>query len=137
MEECFNQSCEAYACDERRLAKQLSLRGEAYKANMELLDKEASTKIFQENNKGLGPNTIDLHRLSVFEAKAYFDDAIQGVRDRGELSLRVIVGKGIHSENNIARIKPEIQEYGRSLGLTVEVDSRNDGCLVAKINDPS
>ncbi|KAG2038133.1 hypothetical protein BDR03DRAFT_1091372 [Suillus americanus] len=137
MEECFNQSREAYARNERRLAKQLSLRGEAYKVNMELLDKEASTKIFQENNKGLGPNTINLHRLFVFEAKEYFDDAIQGVRDRGQSSLYVIVGKGNHSENNIPRIKPEIQEHGKSLGLSVEVDTNNDGCLIVNLNDPS
>ncbi|KAG1818705.1 uncharacterized protein BJ212DRAFT_1268774, partial [Suillus subaureus] len=140
MEECFNQSREAYARNEVRLAKQLSQGGEAHKDNMERLDKEASTKIFQgmrPMDGGHGPDTIDLHRLYVFEAKVYFDDAVQGIRDRGESSLHVITGRGNHCENNIPRIRPEIQEYGRSLGLSVEVDPDNDGRLLVNINDPS
>ncbi|KAG1816052.1 uncharacterized protein BJ212DRAFT_1356152 [Suillus subaureus] len=136
MEECFKQSREAFARNERALAKQLSLRGEAYKANMVRLDKEASTKIFQEHNQRHRSNTIDLHGLFVSEAKVYFDDAVQEVRDRGESLLRVIVGRGNHSENNIARIKPAIQEYGQSLGLGIEVDPLNNGCLVVSL-DPS
>ncbi|KAG1885144.1 hypothetical protein F4604DRAFT_153365 [Suillus subluteus] len=134
MEECFKQSREAFARNERGLAKQLSLRGEAYKANMVRLDKEASTKIFQEHNQRHRSNTIDLHGLFVSEAKVYFDDAVQGVRDRGESLLHVIVGKGNHSENNIAKIKPAIQEYGQSLGLGVEVDPLNNGCLVVSLS---
>jgi hypothetical protein len=47
MEECFKLSREAFARNERALAKQLSLKGEAHKANMVRLDKEASTKIFR------------------------------------------------------------------------------------------
>ncbi|KIK47133.1 hypothetical protein CY34DRAFT_293087 [Suillus luteus UH-Slu-Lm8-n1] len=47
MKESFKQSREAFARNERGLAKQLSLRGEAYKDNMVRLNREASTKIFQ------------------------------------------------------------------------------------------
>ncbi|KAG1816054.1 uncharacterized protein BJ212DRAFT_208369 [Suillus subaureus] len=136
MEEHFKQSQEAFARDERALAKQLSLKGQEHKANMVRLDKVASTKIFQENNQGLMPDTVDLHGLFVPEAKIYFGNAVRGARDCGELSLHVIVGRGNHSENNIARIKPAIQEYGRSLGLDVGVDPFNNGCLVVSL-DPS
>ncbi|KAG1752990.1 hypothetical protein EDB19DRAFT_2035542 [Suillus lakei] len=150
MEECFKQSREAFARNERGLAKQLSLRGGAHKDNMVRLDKEASTKIFQENNPVCGCsseerrcptlfrkcrfNVVDLHGLYVEEAKLYFHDAIRGVRDLGESSIRVIVGKGNHSLNNIPRVKPAIQEYGESLGLGVEVDPHNDGCFVVSLN---
>ncbi|KAG1890294.1 hypothetical protein F4604DRAFT_1914839 [Suillus subluteus] len=58
--------------NEGALAKQLSLKGEAHKANMARLDKAASMKIFQENNQGLMPDTVDLHGLFVLEAKMYF-----------------------------------------------------------------
>lgn len=136
MGECFKQSREAFARNEGALAKQLSLKGTVHKANMVRLDKAASTKIFQENNQGLMPDTVDLHGLFVLEAKVYFDDAVRRAQDCGELSLHVIVGRGNHSENNIARIKPAIQEYGQSLGLDVEVDPFNNGCLVVSL-DPS
>lgn len=136
MEKCFKESREAFARDERGLAKQLSLRGEAYKDNMARLDREASIKIFQEHNqRHAGSNTIDLHGLFVLEAKMYFDEAVQKVRDSGVSSLYVIVGRGNHSENNIAKIKRTIQEYGMSLGLGVEVDPLNDGRLVVSLDD--
>lgn len=130
MAECFKQSYEAFDRGDRELAEKLSLRGKTHKANKERLNVAASTKIFQEYNKGLiGSDTIDLHRLYVSEAKMYFYDAVQEVRDRGELLLHVIVGKGNRSKNKVARIKPAIQKYGRSLGLGVEVDPNNDGRL--------
>ncbi|KAG2048240.1 hypothetical protein BDR06DRAFT_976116 [Suillus hirtellus] len=111
MEECSKQSREAYADKNGARAKQLSLKREAHKDNMTRLDKAASTKIFEE-------------------AKLHFDNAVQEVRNHEELSLRVIVGKGNHSENNIPKIKVAIQERARSLGLGVEVDPLNEGCLV-------
>lgn len=133
MEKCFKQSQEAYIDKNGGRAKELSLRGEAYKDNMVRLDKAASTKIFEENNQGLGFGTVDLHGLFVPEAKLYFDNAVQQARNHEELSLRVIVGKGNHSENNIPKIKVAIQERARSLGLGVEVDPLNEGCLVVSL----
>ncbi|KAG2146397.1 uncharacterized protein EDB93DRAFT_473684 [Suillus bovinus] len=47
MGECFKQSREAFIRNERRLAKELSLKGEAHKDNMTRLNKAASTKIFE------------------------------------------------------------------------------------------
>jgi hypothetical protein len=130
MEECFKKSREAFARNERRLAKELSLEGEAHKYNMVRLDKEASTKIFQGkrlmdgacrirqltssliqriikfvvvlkkhaavrrfSQRHAGSNTIDLHGLYVLEAKRYFDEAVQKVRDSGISTLSVIVGE--------------------------------------------
>ncbi|KAG1751600.1 uncharacterized protein EDB91DRAFT_615110 [Suillus paluster] len=133
MGEYFKQSKEAFTRNERRLAKQLSLMGEAHKDNMVRLDKEASTKIFQENNQKCKSNTVDLHGLYVPEALLRFDDAVQEVRDREGLSLRVIVGKGIHSDGKGPKIKPAIQDHAKSLGLPIEVDPLNDGCLVSSL----
>lgn len=136
MEECFKQRRSAIARDQQDLAKQLLLEGEAYKDNMMRLNKEASTKIYQEHNRRFaGSNTIDLHRQHVSEAKQYFNDAVQKLRDSGISTLYVIVGRGNHSENNDAKIKRTIQEYGISLGLGVEVDPLNDGRLVVSLDD--
>ncbi|KAG2756089.1 hypothetical protein P692DRAFT_20949461 [Suillus brevipes Sb2] len=136
MEDCFKRRRSAIGRDEQDLARQLLLEGEAYKDNMMRLNKEASLKIFQDRNRRFaGSNTIDLHRQHVPEAKQYFIDAVEKVRDSGISSLYVIVGRGNHSENNDAKIKRAIQEYGISLGLGVEVDPLNDGRLVVSFDD--
>ncbi|OJA10251.1 hypothetical protein AZE42_12618 [Rhizopogon vesiculosus] len=93
-------------------------------------NEEASAKIFQENNQRCRPNTVDLHGLYVTEAEFYFKRAVQQVRESGESSLRVIVGKGNHSDDNIPKIKPAIQTLGENLGVTVTVDPTNNGCLI-------
>lgn len=51
MGKCFKERNEARARNEHQRAKELTQRGEVHKANMTLLDKEASAKIFQENNQ--------------------------------------------------------------------------------------
>ncbi|KAG2750762.1 hypothetical protein P692DRAFT_20403156 [Suillus brevipes Sb2] len=130
MGKCFKERNEARARNEHQRAKELTQRGEAHKANMTLLDKEASAKIFQENNQKRR-NEVDLHGLYVAEARSYFDNCVQGARDREESSLRVIVGN--HSDNNTPKIKPAIQAHGKSLGLSIEVDPRNDGCLIVSL----
>lgn len=88
----------------------------------------ALSNLFQKRR-----NEVDLHGLYVAEARSYFDISLQGARDREESSLRVIVGKGNHSDNNTPKIKPAIQAHGKSLGLSVEVDPRNDGCLIVSL----
>ncbi|OJA08020.1 hypothetical protein AZE42_08016, partial [Rhizopogon vesiculosus] len=103
--------------------------GLALKRNRELLDEEASAKIFQENNERSLPNTVNLHGLYVTEAKLYFKRTVEEARDR-EQPLCVIVGKGIHSDDNIPKIKPAIQALGENLGMIVDVDPENDGRLI-------
>ncbi|OJA08019.1 hypothetical protein AZE42_08017 [Rhizopogon vesiculosus] len=76
------------------------------------LNKEASAKIFQENNKRSTQNTVDLHGLYVAEAEFYFERTVEQA-DR-EQSLRVIVGRGNHSDGNTPKIKPAIQALGES-----------------------
>ncbi|KAG2048241.1 hypothetical protein BDR06DRAFT_895887, partial [Suillus hirtellus] len=123
MGKCFKERNEAKARNDQQRAKELTQRGEAHRANMMLLDKEASAKIFQ----------VELHGLYVSEAESYFDISVQEARDREESSLRVIVGKGIHSDNNIPKIKPAILAHAKSLGLPIEVDPRNEGCLIVSL----
>ncbi|KAG1900678.1 uncharacterized protein F5891DRAFT_303905 [Suillus fuscotomentosus] len=128
----FKERNEAKARNDQQRIKELTQKGEAHRANMMLLDKEASAKIFQENNQNRR-NEVDLHGLYVAEAKTYFDTSVQEAWDRGESSLRVIVGKGNHSDNNVPKIKPAIQAHAESLGLSIEVDPRNEGCLIVSL----
>ncbi|KAG1813739.1 hypothetical protein EV424DRAFT_1416248, partial [Suillus variegatus] len=132
MGKCFKERNEAKARNDQQRARELTQRGEAHRANMMLLDKEASAKIFQENNQNRR-NEVELHGLYVSEAESYFDISVQEAQDREESSLRVIVGKGIHSDNNIPKIKPAILAHAKSLGLPIEVDPRNEGCLIVSL----
>ncbi|KAG0692228.1 hypothetical protein DFH29DRAFT_839968, partial [Suillus ampliporus] len=59
------------------------------------------------------PNTVDLHRLYVPEALSYFEKAVKEAQEHRESLLRVIVGKGNHSDGNIPKIKPAIQGRGK------------------------
>lgn len=131
MRECLKERDEAKARGEQQRAGEFTQRSKEHRENMTLLNKAASAKIFQANNQNCSSNVIDLHGLHVLEALSFFNIAVQGVRDCEESSLCVIVGKGIHSEDNTPKIKPAIQAYGERLGLSIEVDPRNDGRLIA------
>jgi DNA-nicking Smr family endonuclease len=63
-----------------------------------------------ENNKQSPPGTIDLHGLYVKEAIERTESAIAQRQRSGQDELRVIVGKGIHSQNHQAKIKPAVEE---------------------------
>jgi len=62
-----------------------------------------------ENNKHSPPGTIDLHGLYVKEAIERTEAAIANAQRQGTDELRVIVGKGIHSQGHVAKIKPAVQ----------------------------
>lgn len=77
------------------------------------------------------PGEIDLHGLYVKEAVSYVDKSIQEARQRGDTEIRLIVGKshpnsydktcrhhsimihlgkGLHSDGHVAKIKPAIED---------------------------
>lgn len=66
-----------------------------------------------ENNKDSPPGTIDLHGLYVKEAIERTEAAINQAQGKGQDEMRVIVGKGLHSQGNVARIKPAVEDLMR------------------------
>lgn len=71
------------------------------------------------------PGEIDLHGLYVKEAIARTDEAILAAKRRGDSQLRLVVGKGIHSQGGVAKIKPAIaelmQKYVRQTYLSCSI----------------
>jgi DNA-nicking Smr family endonuclease len=61
------------------------------------------------NNTGRAPDEVDLHGLHVSEAISRADGAIRQARARGAPRLVFIVGKGLHSEGGVARLRPAIE----------------------------
>ncbi|OJA08022.1 hypothetical protein AZE42_08012 [Rhizopogon vesiculosus] len=133
MAKCFQQSHEAYARRERALAKELSEKGKQHERTMEALNAEASAWIFRENNLDSKPGEVDLHGLYVKEAISYSDKAIKEARQRGDSQIRLIVGKGLHSDGQ-ARIKPAIEKMMGQYNLPTEVDPQNAGVLIVQLD---
>ncbi|KAF9461320.1 hypothetical protein BDZ94DRAFT_1264161 [Collybia nuda] len=134
MAKAFEESHQAYSRGDKAEAKNLSNRGKEHQRKMESLNKEACEWIFTENNKDSRPGEIDLHGLYVKEAIAYTDYAIQEAKQRGELELHLIVGKGLHSTGGSAKIKPAIEELMQRHQLNAQLDPHNAGVLIVQIN---
>lgn len=66
-----------------------------------------------ENNRDSPHGTIDLHGLYVKEAIERTEKAIAEGQRQGMEEMRVIVGKGIHSQGHVAKIKPAVQDLMR------------------------
>ncbi|KAI0313383.1 hypothetical protein OF83DRAFT_538661 [Amylostereum chailletii] len=77
----------------------------------EELHTQASAQIYKDNNEFRPTGEIDLHGLRVKEAIEYTDRAIEGAQARGDHKVYLIVGKGLHSENKVPKIRPAIEKY--------------------------
>jgi len=130
MRESFAASQRAYDSGDGARAKELSNEGKAHRAEGERAEKVAAEWLFQENNKGRDQDEIDLHGLRVKEAIERTDNAIVNARQNGHSELRLIVGKGLHSENHVAKIKPAIEELMQKHNIVAEIDPDNAGVLI-------
>ncbi|CAL1708287.1 unnamed protein product [Somion occarium] len=134
MAQCFERSHDAYQGGDGALAKELSNEGKAHQREMDRLNREASEWIYVENNKDSKPGEIDLHGLYVKEAISYADRAIQEARQRGDAEVHFIVGKGLHSKNGMAKLKPAIEELMQKNQLVAELNPNNGGVLVVSLD---
>jgi len=134
MARTFEQSHAAYARKDGAGAKELSNEGKAHQREMERLNAEASAWIFRENNLDSEPGEVDLHGLYVKEAIAHTDQSIAEARARGDKEIRLIVGKGIHSQNHAAKLKPAIEELMQKHDLAAVIDPQNSGVLIVHLD---
>ncbi|KAK0502563.1 hypothetical protein EDD18DRAFT_696484 [Armillaria luteobubalina] len=137
MRRCLNERRKANRRGDHAAAKDFSKQAKIHKQKMEQLNAEASDQIYLENNCDCRPGEIDLHRLRVKEAIARTDAALEEAKRRGDSEIRIIVGKGLHSEGGEARIRPTIKDLMRRYQLVAEFDPSNSGVLVVKVNGSS
>jgi len=133
MAHAFEQSHAAYARKDGMAAKELSNEAKEHQREMERLNAEASAWIFHENNLDSEPGEVDLHGLYVKEAIAHTDKSIAEARARGDKEIRLIVGKGNHSENHMAKIKPAIEDLVQEHNLSAAIDPHNSGVMVVHL----
>ncbi|QRV79473.1 hypothetical protein RhiJN_07488 [Ceratobasidium sp. AG-Ba] len=133
MAKAFDASHAAYERGDGAEAKQLSNEGKRHKAEMERLNEEASNWIFQQVNMDSAADELDLHGLYVKEAISKTETAIQAAQSRGDNQIRIIVGKGLHSQGHVAKLKPAIEELMVKYQLNAHIDPQNAGVLIVQL----
>ncbi|EWC46601.1 hypothetical protein DRE_04088 [Drechslerella stenobrocha 248] len=121
--ELIGQSREAYQSGEKARAHELSQEAKRHEANANAYNKQAAEYIFRVNNVDQAEDTIDLHGLFVEEAEEILATRIQAAKRQRARGLHVIVGKGIHSENRVQKIKPAVEKFCRDNNLVYSIGS--------------
>ncbi|KIK97750.1 hypothetical protein PAXRUDRAFT_824619 [Paxillus rubicundulus Ve08.2h10] len=103
------------------------------------LNAKASAWIYQENNRPgrIPADSVDLHNFRVVEAIEYAQAAIRDAKEQGKTELRLIVGKGKHSDGGVSRLRPAVAEDLKARGLDVRTGRKNTGVLVVWLGDVS
>lgn len=136
----IERSKQCYAVGDHAGAKRHSQAAKGHAACMERLNARAADAYFEANNaaKGRPANEVDLHGLHVREAVSRADQEISAARARGDRSVVLIVGRGLHSSDGVARLKPELtRALMRKHSLRVTAGVPNEGCLLVELGVPS
>lgn len=97
------------------------------------LHERAARRHYHSRNRSLQAHpipTIDLHGLLTSEAVIKTEKAFKAVLGEGGKSLRVIVGKGLHSKQRKAKLKPAVEKAMINHGITCTEDKHNTGVLI-------
>ena len=128
------QSQAAYQRGDGALAKQLSEKAKSLRA--EAVEHEAvkSKFVFDQNNNTsqVKPDEIDLHGQRVEEMVSILDRELLERRQKGMTYVHVIVGKGIHSQDHIPKIKPAVEELCSQRGYQWRLEE-NDGRIYVEL----
>ncbi|KAI0743849.1 hypothetical protein C8Q80DRAFT_1106419, partial [Daedaleopsis nitida] len=134
----FDEAHRTYESGDGARAKELSNAGKAAQREMERLNEEAAAWIFRAERSAYKqdskPGEVDLHGLYVKEAIQYTEKSIEEARGRGDTEVRLIVGKGLHSTNHVAKLKPAIEDLMNKQGLIAELDEQNSGVLIVSFD---
>lgn len=124
------QSQDAYQKGDKQKAHELSEELKKVLAEAEKYNRQAAEYVFRENNADSAGDEIDLHGLYVKEAEWILQKRLAECFRTHQSHLRVIVGKGLHSQNGIAKLKPAVEELCRESGLKHHIDPKNTGVMV-------
>lgn len=131
--ELSGQAKRAFESGRKEEASELSKQAAVHQRKADELNGEAAQFVFRANNADSGPDEIDLHGLFVREALSALDYRISAAIRQNENHLKVIVGKGLHSENHIAKLKPAVEQFCQQRNLQWELQHGNAGVLVIRL----
>ncbi|VEU20666.1 DEKNAAC101521 [Brettanomyces naardenensis] len=132
--ELSRKSQAAYKSGDGEKAKQYSEQAKQQAAEAEKYNGMAAEYVFVENNRDSDENDIDLHGLYVREAEYILKQRIINGVLRNQASLDCIVGKGLHSKNGIAKLKPAVEDLCKESNLRCQIDPKNTGVLMIFLN---
>ena len=124
------ESQQAFKSGDKARAKQLSEQSHRERDAFANLNRRAAEFVFVENNKDSMSNEIDLHGLYVSEAEYVIKKRLIYGSTHGEQDVRIIVGKGKHSQNGVAKLKPAAEELCNEAQFQWQVDPKPAGVIV-------
>lgn len=119
----------AYKLGDGAKAHELSEKLKKILEQAEAKNRQAAEYVFRENNTDSAEDEIDLHGLYVNEAIFFLQNRIANSIRTNQSHLRVIVGKGLHSKNGVAKIKPAVDDMCDECNLRHRIDPNNSGVL--------
>jgi len=117
--ETSEQSQYEYHHGSKSKAKTLSIEKNDLYKQMHEKNCQAAALIFEHYNQNHPENVIDLHGLYVAEALEYLQKKLDDCRSKNISKLTVITGKGNNSPQNIAKIKPKVENFAQKNHLKV------------------
>ncbi|CAH6723705.1 smr domain-containing protein [[Candida] jaroonii] len=129
------ESQKAYKNGDGQKAHDLSEQAKKITDEAEYYNRQAAEYVFRENNADSAEDEIDLHGLFVKEAEYILQVRIVQFVKTHQSHLKVIVGKGLHSQGGIAKLKPAIDDMCDESRLKHHIDSKNTGVLVIDLKN--
>lgn len=129
------ESQAAYKAGDGGRAHDLSEQAHLVQEEAEKYNRQAAEYVFRENNEDSAEDEIDLHGLYVKEAELFLQTRIAASIRTNQSHLRVIVGKGKHSANGIAKIKPAVAQMCDECRLKHHMDPHNSGVMVIDLKN--
>lgn len=128
------QSQQAFKAGDKLRAHDLSMQLKLVLAQAEDANRRAAEWVFRENNADSAEDEIDLHGLYVKEAEYILQNRLAAALRTNQSHLKVIVGKGLHLQGGIAKLKPAIDQLCRDARLQHHIDKHNLGVMVIDLH---
>ncbi|ODV81143.1 DUF1771-domain-containing protein [Suhomyces tanzawaensis NRRL Y-17324] len=125
----------AFKSGDKQRAHELSEKAKSVLAQAERANQQAAEYVFRENNADSAADEIDLHGLYVKEAEFILQNRLAAAIRTNQSHLRVIVGKGLHSQNGIAKLKPAIDQMCDDCNLKHRIDPKNTGVMIIDLTN--
>lgn len=136
--ELSTQSQDAYRKGDGKQAKVLSEAAKDHREQGDQFNQQAAKIIFSCHNVDRPLHEMDLHDLFVKEARDVVIERLELLKKKKYKGpVTIIVGRGNHSKDNIARIKPEIRSMLEQCSYIVEEDNHNAGRLIVQMRGRS
>lgn len=132
MSKLYDKANEIYKTDKKK-AKEMQLDAADKRKEQTELNKKASDLYYQANNLQNDKYTLDLHGQYVNEAMELVEKRLKEIGFKGDIII--VVGAGHHSENNVRKIKPKLEEYLKEKKIKYDDNQPNNGCMTLHLSE--